>query len=188
MYSKYDEWKSIEDVCFPDWPRHRGERTLADVAKRVIADNNITSGDIVGGVSLGGMVALEIYKILKNPKVVLISSALGHNEISGRLRLLASLASVIPITPIQFLFGISGSGVLKMAASAEPSFIRAMAFAIFSWEGYKGTVVDIIRIHGDADRTIKCPADCFVIPGGTHFTAINRRAECVRIIKEQLKA
>jgi hypothetical protein len=47
-------------VNFLNWPEYRGEKTCADVARRVIKENDINADDVVGGSSLGGMVALEI--------------------------------------------------------------------------------------------------------------------------------
>jgi hypothetical protein len=47
-------------VNFLNWPEYRGEKTYADVARRVIKENDINADDVVGGSSLGGMVALAI--------------------------------------------------------------------------------------------------------------------------------
>ncbi len=47
-------------VNFLNWPEYRGEKTYAEVARRVIEEEKIGTGDVVGGSSLGGMVALEI--------------------------------------------------------------------------------------------------------------------------------
>ena len=47
-------------VNFLNWPEYRGEKMYADVARRVLKENDIGADDVVGGSSLGGMVALEI--------------------------------------------------------------------------------------------------------------------------------
>ncbi len=46
------------EISFINWPDYRGEKTYAEVARRVISDNSINENDVVGGSSLGGMVAL----------------------------------------------------------------------------------------------------------------------------------
>jgi hypothetical protein len=48
-------------VDFVNWPVYHGEKSYAEVAQRVIDENEITAQDIVGGSSLGGMVACRIY-------------------------------------------------------------------------------------------------------------------------------
>lgn len=45
-------------INYLDWPGYRNERTFRDVAQRIIAEHGIGKSDIVGGSSLGGMVAL----------------------------------------------------------------------------------------------------------------------------------
>ena len=52
-------------IDFLNWPPYRGEKTYADVARRIIAEHAITGNDVVGGSSLGGMVALEIAQLTK---------------------------------------------------------------------------------------------------------------------------
>ncbi len=53
-------WKDIDDTVYIDWPKYRGEKTLSDLAARIISENEIISSDIIAGSSMGGMVALEI--------------------------------------------------------------------------------------------------------------------------------
>ena len=62
-------------VNFLNWSEYHGEKTYADVARRVIKENDIGADDVVGGSSLGGMVALEIAQLLNPKSVVLLCSA-----------------------------------------------------------------------------------------------------------------
>lgn len=91
------------EVNFIDWPEYRGETTYLEVAQRVIEENKISDGDIVGGSSLGGMVALEIAKCLKSEAVILLGSAISRREIQGMLSVLSPLAAVTPVSLIQVL-------------------------------------------------------------------------------------
>lgn len=79
MYT--DAWRNLPNVVFLNWPRHQGDTALSDVAARFIQEHGITANDWIGGSSLGGMVALEIYKQLNNPVVVLLGSAMNHDEV-----------------------------------------------------------------------------------------------------------
>ena len=76
-------------VNFLNWPEYRGEKTYADVARRVIKENDIGADDVVGGSSLGGMVALEIAQLLNPKSVVLLGSAANRKEVQPMLSLLS---------------------------------------------------------------------------------------------------
>ena len=91
------------EINYIDWPDYRGEKTYAEVAKRVIDACGIEDGDIAGGSSLGGMIALEIAKQRKLSAVVLLGSATNHGEVQGLLSLLSPLAGLTPLSLIQIL-------------------------------------------------------------------------------------
>lgn len=63
-------WRTLADAVFVDWPVYRGERTIREVARRVVEEQGIKDGDTVIGASLGGMVACEIADFLKSRSVV----------------------------------------------------------------------------------------------------------------------
>jgi pimeloyl-ACP methyl ester carboxylesterase len=177
-------WLQLTDATYIDWPPYRGETSLSEIADRLIADYKITANDWIGGSSLGGMVAVEIYKKLKNAKVILIGSALTTQEISPWLRRVAPLASVTPIKLIQSLTKGCDAHVLEMFRTADPDFIRAMCAAVFNWEGCGDDVAGLVRIHGERDPIIKCPKDAHVIKGAGHLVAMTHADECVRIVEK----
>ena len=86
----------------------------SEIANRVIEENGIEDGDIVGGSSLGGMIALEIARQKKLRGVVLIGSAVSSAEIQGILSLLAPLTVIAPISVIQLFVGKHESTTAKM--------------------------------------------------------------------------
>ena len=182
MYSEYGAWSSLEEVTFLDWPAYGGEKTLHDVAKRLVTENGIKADDNIGGSSLGGMVAIEIYKILGNQKVVLIGSALNKSEINPLLRTISPLAEVTPLKLIQLFTGKYDSNLFEMFTEADSAFIKSMCRAIVDWEGYGDSEKDIIRIHGEKDLIIKCPKNCFQIAGGGHLITMTHQKECVNLI------
>lgn len=73
-YLMYDALRAelTFDINFINWPKYDKEKTYSEMAKRVIEENSIRDGDIVGGSSLGGMIALEIARQKKLTGVVLI--------------------------------------------------------------------------------------------------------------------
>lgn len=69
------------EINFIDWPVYSGEKTYAEVARRVVDENSIENDDIIGGSSLGGMVALEIGRVIHPKAIVLLGSAVNVSEV-----------------------------------------------------------------------------------------------------------
>ncbi|MBF0492203.1 MAG: hypothetical protein HQM15_05430 [Deltaproteobacteria bacterium] len=178
-------WLKLPETTFINWPNYQGESSLSDVAQRVIQENGITAKDCVGGSSLGGMIALEIFKELKNPKVILLGSALNAQEIRPLLRLLAPLASFSPVKLIQSFTKSYDNLLMNMFSSSDSNFIKAMCSAASNWEGYEGDKKNILRIHGERDPVIPCPKEAEVIKNAGHLIAMTHAEECVGIIKSQ---
>ncbi|MDH3974837.1 MAG: hypothetical protein OEV42_11210 [Deltaproteobacteria bacterium] len=182
MYSEYEPWNSLEETTFLDWPAYDGEKSLRNMAERIVREHGIKVEDSIGGSSLGGMVALEIYKILGNRKVVLIGSAVNKSEINPLLRTLSPLAEITPLKLIQVFTGKYDSNLSNMFTEADSEFIKSMCFAINDWQGYEGDQQDIIRIHGKKDMIIKCPEKCFEIADGGHLITMAHAGECVKYL------
>ena len=180
------EWDSLARTKFLGWPPYRGETTFGEVADRVIAEHGITPRDVVGGSSLGGMIALEVSHRLRNARVVLIGSAVAPTEINGLLRRLAPLATVTPLRLIQALAGRSASTLTSMFADADHDFVRAMCLALPDWPGYTGPQDRLVRIHGANDRVIACPPACHAIPRAGHLLAMTHPEECVSIVRAEV--
>jgi pimeloyl-ACP methyl ester carboxylesterase len=165
-------------VNFLNWPDYRGEKTYADVARRIIEDHAIGSEDVVGGSSLGGMVALEIARLMRVRAVVLLGSAVNRQEVQTLLTILSPLATAAPVTIIQALAGKHQNLVSTMFADSNPEFIRAMCSYLPSWTGYDGPMEKVFRLHGKKDHVIPCPTSgCEVIETAGHLLAITHAAE-----------
>jgi pimeloyl-ACP methyl ester carboxylesterase len=161
------------EVNFLDWPAYRGEPTYRDVAKSVIGEYDISDGDIVGGASLGGMVALEIAKLIKPKAIVLLGSAINRREVQSMLSVLAPLAAAAPISLMQCIAGKQHSLVAKMFSQSDPEFIRNMCLYLPSWPGYSEPDEVLFRLHGRKDRIIPCPAaGVTVVEDAGHLLAI----------------
>ena len=167
------------EINFINWPKYNNEKTYSEVAKRLIEENGIKDGDIVGGSSLGGMVAIEIARQKKSRAVVLLGSATSPAEVKGILTLLAPSVTITPIGLVQLLVGKHNDIVTKMFAAADPNFIRAMCQYLPKWSEAKDLKVPIYRIHGKKDHIISCPdIGCEIIPAAGHLLAITHAKEC----------
>lgn len=186
MYPK-DKYISLQDVTFADWPGYEGEVSLESVAKKIIAQHHINKEMVVGGSSLGGMVAIEIAKIMGLKKVILIGSATHSDFINPLLQKLSNLAEVTPIKIIQALAGkvniYSSNELLKMFEESESKFIKAMCKALFKWEGIGKFNGDVCQIHGEKDLVIFPPKkNVKIILGGGHLISMSHAEEVAKFI------
>lgn len=183
------------DVEFVDWIDPLKNEPLENYAKRI--SQKITNDNpILIGLSFGGMVAVEISKIIKTEKIILIGSAKNKfelpkfNRISGKLK----LNKLIPKSIFKkqnlvtnWIFGIetdSEKQLLKeILKDTDPNFFSWAINEIVNWKNH--TIPEnVIHIHGNKDRIIpfKNVKTDFVIEGGGHFMTVNRSKEIQEII------
>ncbi|HWR57960.1 MAG TPA: alpha/beta hydrolase, partial [Thermodesulfovibrionales bacterium] len=173
------------EINFIDWPAHNGEKTYADVARRVVDENNIENGDIIGGSSLGGMVALEIGQMIQPKASVLLGSAVNVSEVQSLLAMFSPLVTITPIALVQVLAGKQKSLVSTMFADANADFIRAMCSYLHLWPGYSGQMSTIYRLHGRKDQVIPCPSSgATVIEDAGHLLAMTRADETAAFLQK----
>jgi pimeloyl-ACP methyl ester carboxylesterase len=166
------------EIEFINWPKYRGKTSFEEVASRIIEENHIVAADIIGGSSLGGMVSIEIAKIVQSKAVVLIGSAINTGEIQSLLKLLSPLAYVTPISLVQTLCGKHKHIVSQMFYESDPEFIRAMCLYLTSWRGNQGELNKIYRLHGKKDHVIPHPSShCEVINNAGHLLVLTHPKE-----------
>lgn len=180
-----DTWRNLPNAVFLDWPCYRGEKSISQIAKRIIGEQNISGNDILIGSSLGGMVACEIAKSQGNKFVFLIGSARCKNEITLMFRLLWRLINIAPIKVIQWFCSKSSNKVARMFSCSHPDFIRPMCKAIFTWQGADATV-QTFRIHGKSDYIISSPKNPDLSLNGGHLIAMTNPKACVDFICSKL--
>lgn len=179
-------WRGIRDAYFIDWPAYGGEATLADLARSLINSYPISRHDCVIGTSMGGMVALEIDKLIGLRSVFLVAGAVHPDELKPLSRAFLPFVSRSIIKTTQRLAAFSRQLVQNMYATSDPDFIVAMSRAIRSWPGYGSRTGNVFRIHGRKDRIIACPDDCAIIEDGGHLIAITHARTCVDFITAHL--
>jgi len=189
--------RKLKGVHYVDWPHYTNEKSIKDIAKTLIAQYKINSSDIVGGSSLGGMVASEIAKYTEVRKIVLIGSTLTPESIRPILKKLSVLSEIAPIHLIQTLAGktsiITKNNVWKklfqMFGNANTAFIKAMCKAIFEWDGNSTPKCACAHIHGAKDRVIYPPqTGATIIDDGGHLIAMTHEEEVAKFLKESITA
>ena len=160
-------------LVVPRWIEPHPGEALREYSRRMAATISPHPDMILGGVSMGGMVALEMAKILKPRGLVLIGSCQRPNEIFGWIRAVASVARYAPALRGNHMKWIAKMGMplmgvcerghreilLQLAEDLSSKFACWAAGAIVDWPGATPAMCPVLRIHGRRDRMIRCPLE-----------------------------
>ncbi len=153
-------------------------------------------GPIILGLSLGGMLAIEIAKAMPVGKVIIVSSAktraeLGYDNMFFRL---FGRAGILPEAIINrtsslqlYFLGAQSEDdrqLLKaVIRDADPVFVKRAVDMLLRWEN--ASIPDrITHIHGTGDRTIR-PSNVHPdhwVEGGSHIMIYNRADEINKLL------
>ena len=173
---------------------------LTEYAERFAAEIPVARPLLLGGCSLGGMMAYEMARVLRPDALVLIASAVTRDAIPLRLRRLARIAWIAP--PAGYGFGKRTYPVLMslvrrraaehrrlaaaMARDASSSFLRWACIAVGRWQPSVPPDVPMYTIHGNRDRVLPLGnRSCdFVIPGAGHLLTVTHAEQVNAALRE----
>lgn len=174
-------------VAFIEWLLPFKEESLAHYATR-ISDQIHGEHIVLIGLSFGGILAVEISKIKKIDRIILIASAKNKFEIPGIYRLMGklNLHKIIPVTFFKtphslthWFFGIRSRKEKELLRSilreTDPVLLQWSINAILGWK-HSVMPKNCIHIHGDSDRILPVNhirAD-YIIRNGGHFMTVNQ--------------
>jgi pimeloyl-ACP methyl ester carboxylesterase len=151
---------AFPNLVVPHWPAHHSSDTLATFAERIAETIRPIGQCAVGGVSFGGIVALELARHLDSSGCILISSIRSPREMPFRFRILRPIG-LLP-QPAFNALASSATGLFSssMGRGAKRRSDQMLTSPFFSWAArttlrWKGCDpgVPIAQIHGEADRT-----------------------------------
>ena len=189
------------DKKFIKWIPPLNSESLPDYAKRLSAQINSNESFSLIGVSFGGMIAVEMAKILKPIRLILISSAKKYDEIPLNLKFFKyfPVYQLFSDGFIRWLsrFNKNRFGIFKeeekqlfaeMLLSCPAGYLKGAMRMILDWKN-NDFPESIIHIHGDTDylfpiRKIK---NSISIKGGTHFMPYHKAEEVEKILLEVLR-
>jgi pimeloyl-ACP methyl ester carboxylesterase len=184
-------------ATFINWIKPDSNETIENYAARLAS--KIKSGQpILIGLSFGGLIAIEVAKLIEIDKIILISSAKTRKEIPFYFRFvgLTRLHKIIPTILLKhsnfltnWLFGTTSSfdkQLLKqILIDTDKEFLKWAIDRIVHWRNM--TVINnLTHIHGTKDRILPytfLKADKTVKSGG-HFMILNKANEISTILKE----
>lgn len=156
---------------------------------------------VLVGLSFGGIISIEIAKIINTSKVILISSVKSFHEIplwmrlSAKLKLdkLVPLKSFALIEPIEnYNLGIENQDELKLVKEYRKNigqhYTNWATHQIINWKN-EWKPANLFHIHGSKDHIFplkRIKAD-YVIKDGGHFMIMNRAEKVNEIIIKILR-
>jgi pimeloyl-ACP methyl ester carboxylesterase len=179
------------------WIKPVAGESMADYAKRLLPQI-ANDSPILLGVSFGGMIALEIAKLISVEKVILISSAKSSDAIPVYFKWMAKLriqklmprgALKQPNEILYWLFGVSSEEhkALLSAIMADTDEVF-FTWAIETITAWKNDIVagSVIQIHGTNDRILNLQTADHIVKGGGHLMVVTRAKEITAILKNIL--
>jgi pimeloyl-ACP methyl ester carboxylesterase len=155
-------------LTVPRWIAPRRGESLPGYAKRLAEVVNPGTPCYVGGLSFGGMVAVEMARHLDALACFLIASVRSSKELPSRLRCLKPAAALLPEDGVRLATWLAAatrkvgghflsplvSGSLDMASKADPALVCWSARAVLSWPEAPPPPLPIFQIHGARDRVL----------------------------------
>jgi len=184
------------------WIEPLPKETLSHYCQR-LCDQIDTSGSFVLiGVSFGGIVSLELNKIIHPKEVIIISSIATKNELTPIFKLfnLVKLQKIVPpqiykwYTPVlNWYFGATTQKEKQLlrlyAKSASKNYMKWAVNEILNWKN-ETRASNLFHIHGTRDRIFphqKTHAD-IKIAGGSHLMVHNRSEEISNILSDRINS
>lgn len=192
-FSKYN-------ANFVDWILPFENESIEDYAKRLTTQ--ITSEKpILIGLSFGGIMAVEVGKIIESKKIILIASAKNKSEIPFYYRLAGflNLHKLIPTKLMKssnflsfWLFGINSKKnkilLTEILKDTDESFLSWAIDKIVNWKNTFNHK-NLRHIHGTKDRILPIQfvkSDVKIVDGG-HFMTIDKFEELNIVLENLIK-
>jgi pimeloyl-ACP methyl ester carboxylesterase len=197
---RFDETRfSIKHIAYGT--PAKGDR-MSSFARKLIPQIDQSQPFILIGVSLGGMLAVELSETVHPEKVILISSAKNRNDLPTRYRVQRYLRAykVIPpsfykwsarpvqklVEPDRRLFAATFDAML---AVKEKLYLKRAATLIMIWERTENKT-KIIQIHGANDHTIPIKhleKPDYTLARGSHMMALTAHQEVQKALRTILE-
>lgn len=184
-------------VTYLEWIAPISTESISCYARRLSA--KITAErPILIGLSFGGMVAIEIAKIIDVKQVILIASAKDNNELPKLYKLINRLrlhrfipGSVLKSHHIlsDYFFGVSLKEdkimLKKILQDTDAKFLSWAINQILNWQN-KEIPINLIHIHGSKDHIIpiRNVIPTFIIQGAGHFMTVTHAKQIETLIQK----
>ncbi|RZM24274.1 MAG: alpha/beta hydrolase [Pedobacter sp.] len=194
----YLEFPGFQKVFIP-WLAPLKNETISQHAFRLSTTITEQEPTLIA-LSFGGILAIEIAKVLEGVRVIVISSIKTQREVPYYFRLAGklNLHRLLPISllkvpsPVTFwLFGVKGKAekelLTEVLRNTDAQYLRWALHQIVRWSN-RINIPGIVHIHGSSDRLLPIGfvhADRTVIGVG-HLMAVTHAQEVNRLFRDIL--
>lgn len=197
-------WQPDVEVHYIQWLMPESDETLEAYAARMSSQITSTGDFTLIGVSFGGIMAIEITRIIPVKKLILISSVETRNQIPtwmklcGKLRLYKLIPTGVlhDIRPLKLFEPIENYFlgaftedqkvlVNEYRKNVNPHYLKWSIRQILHWKNEKA-LENVYHIHGTADRIfpINKVNPTHRVEAGRHFMLYHKPENVSEILKE----
>ena len=188
------------EIVYLKWPKHKKNESIETYVKKLIPQIKKDTQPILIGQSFGGIVAIELSKLIETHRVILISSIKTYHERPLKFLFLNSVKfhRLVPgKVVIKFRFWMNWllgkltshdfEMIEDMLREVDIEFNEWAVDQVIHWKNEE-VPSNLIHIHGTRDRIFPdfYVNDAIWIKGGTHFMVVNRAKEISKIIRKEL--
>jgi pimeloyl-ACP methyl ester carboxylesterase len=191
---------AFPNLVIPSWIEPDPKERLAVYAERLarLIDPGVPC--FVGGVSFGGIVALEMVPHLPTKACFLIGSIRSPAQLPWQMRLFRPLSR---LTPDQFAQltalclrlpkpSLPGRTYRQLVRYAEPSanFLRWATLAVLAWRPLRSGTTPVYHIHGELDRTlpVRLTTPDVIVRGGDHMLPFTFPEQVNAFLQERMRS
>ena len=179
------------------WIKPISEESIEEYSLRISKIINTDEEFGLLGVSFGGLIAVEVSKILTPKITILISSAETYQDLPFLIRLFGftKVINILPkttfrIPPIiaQYFFSTPNKTLLKaILKDSDLDFTKWAIKELSSWKNVQ-YLSQSLKISGSKDKVIppKKNRDIYIIEDGGHFMIVDKADEVSSIINQCL--
>lgn len=179
------------------------KETMKEYARRLsMSIDDHPENAVIIGMSLGGIISVELSKLLPMKKVFLVSTIKHPNELPWQIKALKNLpldrinlpAWLIRkgVKPLSWLLGVTNSkGRNHIKSQLDDADDRHIAWAQWAAANWDNTLIpnNYIHIHGTKDEIFPASSvrASHFIEGANHYMIMDRAPEVAHIINTELE-
>ena len=189
------------EVVHLKWVKHKPDESIKSYVKRLVPQIRKDTTPILIGMSFGGIVAVELAKLVKPAKTILISSIRSRHERPIKFSIMSKLPfhKFVPgsvVARLNFWWSWALGNLTKKDRKMISEMIKGIDIDFNHWAADKAITWanehvpdNLVQIHGTADTIfphIYVDPSAYLIKGGTHWMVVNKAKEISNIINKEL--
>lgn len=181
-----------------NWIVPKSNESISSYAKRMVEIIDTTKPFGIMGVSFGGLLCVEVNKLINPELTILISTVETSTDMPwfyrffGKTQLIKLLPAGIfriPRKLAHYLFGTEHKLLKEILIDSDSKFTKWALSELIVWKS-NSRIDRSLKICGSNDKLLppKNIPNTKIIKGGTHFMVVDKADEISEIINEKLRA